>query len=93
MADWYPSLDARTPGQVVLFNGQLPKEMTVLQVGDRIVSASGEVAVTFKVLEIPGTLIYVELEALDPDLPEYREHWSNGDTWWIAAEFIHGVRR
>jgi len=27
---WYPPLDERAPGQVVLFNGEQPKEMTVL---------------------------------------------------------------
>jgi len=49
--DWYPPLEERAPGQVVLFNGMPPKEMTVLQVGDRVVGASGGVKVTLKVLD------------------------------------------
>jgi len=92
--DWYPPLDERAPGQVVLFNGEQPKEMTVLQVGDRVVGTSGgDVRVTLKVLEIPGSLIHFELEALEPDLPAYREYWSDGDTWWIGPEYIHEVWR
>jgi|GEM_PF-5529254 len=93
MTGGFPSLDERTPGQVVRFNGQPPVETTVLQVGDRIVAVSGAVQAVMRVLEIPGSRVYAELEAWEPDLPEYREHWSVGDTWWLTGEHIHEVRR
>jgi len=88
-----PSFDSREPDQVVLLNGAVPAEMTVLQVGDRIVLASEGGRVVMEVVEIPGTFVRARLEGSAPPSLAERLAIPGIEDWWIDARLIHEVVR